>query len=62
MVSMTAIAQYLEGIDFPATKGDVLLFAHEHNAPLDVIDALERMPEGTFHSMAGIWDAVGEIS
>ena len=62
MVSTVALAQYLEGVDFPATKGDILIFAREHNAPSDVISALDKMPEGTFHSMAGIWDAVGEVS
>ena len=64
MVSTATVAQYLEGLDFPASKQEIIDYAEERNAPPDVLDALSRMPEprdGKYYSMASVWDAVGEI-
>lgn len=64
MVSTASVSQYLEGLDFPASKEQVIDYAAEHNAPPDVLDALSDMPEPAgdrFYSMAGVWDAVGEV-
>jgi hypothetical protein len=61
MVSVAAVAQYLEGLDFPATKKEILDYAEDRNAPPDVMEALQQMPEpigGKYYSIASIWDAV----
>lgn len=61
MVSVAMIAEYLEGLDFPATKREILDYAEDRNAPPDVMDALQEMPEpkeGKYYSIASIWDAV----
>ncbi|MHB0914004.1 MAG: DUF2795 domain-containing protein [Armatimonadota bacterium] len=64
MVSTATISQYLEGLDFPATKQEMIDYAEDRNAPPDVLDTLSNLPEpsgGKFYSMADVWDAVGEI-
>ncbi len=59
MVSNAVIAEVLKGLDFPATKQQCVDYATKRNAPKEVILALERMPEGEFASMAGVWHAIG---
>ncbi len=61
MAATETISQYLEGIDFPATKQDFIDYVERREAPKEVLDILEDLPEGTYYSMAALWDAVGEI-
>ena len=65
MVSTATISQYLDGLEFPATKQEIFEYAEERNAPPDVLDSLNQMPtpaDYKYYSMAGVWDAVGEIA
>ncbi|HZD59845.1 MAG TPA: DUF2795 domain-containing protein [Anaerolineae bacterium] len=62
MVSTAKVSQFLEGIDFPADKKRIVDYAREKNAPQDVLNVLERMPEGTYYSMAGVWDAMSKVA
>lgn len=61
MASITArVSKSLKGLNFPADKEKCIDYARHHQAPDDVIDVLERMPDGKFDSMAGVWQAVGK--
>ncbi len=60
MVSNAVIAEVLKGLDFPATRQQCVDYAKKRDAPKEVVEALERMPEGKFASMAGVWHAIGE--
>lgn len=62
MVSAAKVSQFLEGLDFPANKQQVIDFAMDNNAPQDVLDILRQMPEGKYFSMAGIWEAIGRAA
>ena len=59
MVSTVKISSYLEGIEFPVTKEQILAYAEGRGAPADVLNALQNMRGGKFYTMAGIWDATG---
>lgn len=59
MLSSTVVASSLEGIEFPATKEDILKYARERNAPPEAMKEFKAMPEGTYHSMAAVWDGIG---
>lgn len=64
MISASIVSQYLEGIDFPASKQAIINFAEDKNAPPEILDALSGMPdppEGKFYSMVGVWNAIGDI-
>lgn len=61
MVSSSKISQYLEGVEFPCTKDQLVMHARQRNAPQDVIDGLTRLPDRQYFSMAGIWDGLGEV-
>jgi len=59
MVSTARVSKYLKGIHFPADKRKCVSYAREHDAPDDVVGALNRMPDEQYDSMAGVWHAVG---
>lgn len=64
MISVAAVAEYLEGLDFPATKQEIIDYADDRHAPPEVLDALYEMPDppdGMYYSMASVWDALSEI-
>jgi len=58
MVSTAKVSRYLKGIHFPADKGKCVDYARQHDAPDDVVGALNHMPDGKYDSMAGVWHAV----
>ncbi len=62
MVSTAIIAQYLEGCSFPCSRQELINFARSKNAPNDVLNTLQLLPDRTYNSMAGVWDAIGEVS
>ena len=61
MVATAAISQYLEGIDFPASKSDIVNHVQRKNAPSQIVQTLKKMPGEKYSSMAGIWHAVGKV-
>lgn len=65
MVSTAVVSQYLEGLDFPALKDEIVSYAEDRNASPEALDALKAMPEpmdGRYYSMAAVWDALGEVA
>lgn len=65
MVSTAVLSQYLDGLDFPASKAEVLSYAEDRGSPTDVLRVLEEMPgppDGRYYSLASIWDAAGAIA
>ncbi|MBO4208566.1 DUF2795 domain-containing protein [Micromonospora echinofusca] len=44
MVSDTQVLRYLSGLDYPASKDDVLREAEREGAPHDVLRALRALP------------------
>lgn len=64
MVSVAVVSQYVEGIDFPASKQDIVDYAEERNAPPDVMDILGSLPEprdGWYANIRSVWDALSEL-
>lgn len=61
-MNTAAISQYLEGLDFPVRKTEVINHVQRQNAPSQIIETLQKMPGEKYSSMAGIWHAVGKVS
>jgi hypothetical protein len=57
--SMANVAHYLQGIDFPAGRQDILSHARQQNAPRAVMDQLLRLDDQWFSNMAQVMSAVG---
>jgi hypothetical protein len=49
----------LKGINFPADKQQMIDYAKKRNPPEEATEALNRMPNGKYYSMAGVWHATG---
>jgi hypothetical protein len=55
------VAHHLSGIDFPASKQDLVKHAKEKNADQEVIQVLDQMPDQDYGGMADVMKGVGKI-
>jgi len=55
------IEKYLEGVDYPAKKNDLIKHARQQGASQDVLEALRDLREGNFTSPVDVNRAVGEV-
>lgn len=53
------VQKYLSGVDYPATKQDLLDSAGDNDAPQEVIDALNGIAEKEYASPAEVSKEVG---
>lgn len=60
MVSTAEVSVALKGINFPATKQELVDYAKNRNAPQNVIDALQQLKSDRFETMAEVWHEIGE--
>jgi hypothetical protein len=58
--SAAELEKYLKGIDFPATKQDLLSKARANGAPQEVIDMINGLHEDRFNSPIDVSKAFGE--
>jgi hypothetical protein len=57
---MEGIAAYLEGVDFPATKQELIEAADQAEAPQEVIEALQAADGEQFAELAAIEEALAD--
>ena len=55
------VQRYLKGIDYPATKQDLLDAAERNNADENVRSTLERLPDQSFNSPNDVSEAIGKL-
>lgn len=55
------IANFLEGIDFPASKDEIVNYAEDNNAPQEIIDVMDQLPDQEYNSMADVMSGVGQV-
>jgi hypothetical protein len=58
-VSNIDLQHFLKGVSYPSRKDGLIQKAQENQAPQDVIDLLENLPDWVFHSIADISKAIG---
>jgi hypothetical protein len=56
------VQKYLSGMDYPATKDQIVQHAREHDAPEEVMDLLEKMPEQEYDGPNRVSQAVSRSS
>lgn len=54
------LQKYLGGVDYPASKDDLVETARSNGAPDDVVSALENATKDSFDSPTDVSDAVSE--
>ncbi len=60
-VSAVELQHYLQGMDYPSRKEGLVRKARENQAPRDVIDLINNLPDREFNSTVDVSRAVGEI-
>lgn len=60
-VNPVQIEKFLKGIDYPASKADLIKYAEQHGADENVLATLERLPNQTFNGPVGVSKAIGEL-
>ena len=53
------IQRYLSGIEYPATKDDVISMAEDNDAPDEVIEELQSVTEEQFDGPEEVMEALG---
>lgn len=53
------VQKYLAGVDYPATKQDLLDVASDNDAPQEVIEALGTIDEKEYDSVADVTKELG---
>jgi hypothetical protein len=64
VASAAAIAKVLSGIDFPKKKEEVIAYARKNKEKVkaeDVLTTINEIPARTYHTMAEVEKALGEI-
>lgn len=60
-VNPIQLQKHLKGMDYPASKEDLLQHAKQHGADDNVCSVLEQLPEDEYETPADVSKAVGDI-
>ena len=59
--SPAEIQKHLGGVDYPASKQELIRHAKDQDAPEDVISVLNRVEDRSYDSPADLMKAVGKV-
>jgi hypothetical protein len=54
------ITHHLKGIDFPADKSDLAKHAKQQGADQEILEVLNKMPDGKYETMADVMKGIGK--
>ena len=60
-VNPIQLQKHLKGLDYPASKDEIVRTAQEQGADENVRQTLDRLPDREFQTPAEISEAVGEM-
>lgn len=60
-VNPIQVQKYLEGVNYPASKDDLVKKAKDEGASEDVIQTLQKMPGQQYDSPVDVSQAIGKI-
>jgi hypothetical protein len=60
-VSPANLAHYLRGAQFPASKQDLKADAQKNQAPKEILQFIDELPEDSYRTMAEVMKALGQI-
>jgi hypothetical protein len=55
------ITHYLQGMDFPARRDDLVAQAQANAAENEVMEVIRQLPDQEYESMADVTKGVGEV-
>lgn len=60
-VNPIQLQKHLKGMDYPASRDDIIRHAEENGADEDALSVLEQLPDEEFETPADVSKAVGQI-
>ena len=60
-VNPVQVEKFLKGVDYPATKEDLIRHAQQQGADQQVLETLKQLPDRTFDGPSGVNKAIGAI-
>jgi hypothetical protein len=54
------VQKHLSGVDYPASRDDLVSTAERENAPQEVLDALKNLPDRSFESPVQVTEAINQ--
>jgi hypothetical protein len=60
-VNPVQIQKFLKGVNYPASRQDLIHQAEQHGADQNVRDALDRLPDIQFQTPADVSQAIGKL-
>ncbi|MCL4419519.1 DUF2795 domain-containing protein [Patescibacteria group bacterium] len=61
VVNAAQVQKFLSGVNYPASKQDLINKAREEGADENVIQTLEKLPDQMFDTLADVSQAIGKI-
>jgi trehalose-6-phosphatase len=60
-VNPIQLQKHLSGLDYPATKKDLVRHARQRGADQDAVQTLESLPRDQFNSPNDVSEAIGDL-
>lgn len=60
--SAAAVVDFLEGIQYPCSKEEIIDYVTRQGAPSSVVDALHRLPEEQYYNITHVIDRFSAVS
>ncbi len=60
-VSPMRVQQYIKGLVFPTSTGELIAYAGENGADEDVLDTLRSLPDGKFQTPSEVSNAIDKL-
>jgi hypothetical protein len=60
-ISRSRLQRFLEGVDYPASKQELIQHARSRGADDDVIDVLQQLPSRRYNGPSDVSDAMETI-
>ena len=61
VVNPVQVQKFLKGVDYPASKQDLLSHAQQQGADESVRATLEQLPDKTYETPVDVSEAIGKI-
>lgn len=58
-VNPIEVQKHLSGVDYPASKDEIIATAEQNDAPQEIIEALQRMDGDQFDGPDDVMEALG---
>ena len=61
IVNPVQVQKFLRGVDYPASKQELIQTARREGADENVIFTLESIPDRTYHGPTGVTEEIGKL-